>query len=98
MTLTIDEIRSRISTREGDIRSLRVRHLALFGSFARGDATEESDVDLLVEFEGEATFDGYFQLKELLEAILPYPIDLVTRKAIKPRIYEAMKREIVHVC
>jgi predicted nucleotidyltransferase len=51
--------------------------LALFGSVARDEATAESDVDLLVEFEGGATFDRYMDLKFFLEECLGFgPIQL----------------------
>lgn len=43
-----------------------------------------SDVDVLVDFDGPATFDGYFDLKDYLEGLLCRPVDLVTRKGLDP--------------
>ena len=57
------------------------RHLALLGSAARDEMRPESDVDGLVDFEGAATYDGYFDLKDSLEVLLRRPVDLVTEKA-----------------
>lgn len=45
-------------------RRFSVKHLALFGSIARDEAREDSDVDVLVEFEGSAIFDGYFGFQD----------------------------------
>ena len=63
-----------------------VRSLALFGSVARGEATESSDVDLLAEFSGPV---GYFELaalQEYLSDLLGRPVDLGTMRSLKPRV------------
>ena len=70
-----------------------VRDLAVFGSVARGDAKEASDVDLIVDFEGPPTFDGYMGLKLYLEDSLGLSVDLVTRAAIKPRLKARIESE-----
>jgi len=74
-----------------------VLHLDLFGSFARQTAGSDSDVDLLVTFQGEPTFMGYMGLKEELEALLGRSVDLVTPSCLKPRIREAVLAELLHV-
>jgi len=86
-----------LSGHRQDLKNLHVRSLALFGSVARDEATAESDVDLLVEFEGGATFDRYMDLKFFLEELLGCPVDLVTRDALKPRVRPEVEREAVHV-
>jgi uncharacterized protein len=53
-----------------DLHRLGVKSLAIFGSTVRNEATGESDIDLLVEFEGPATFDGYMETKFLIEDML----------------------------
>ena len=63
-----------------------VRDLSVFGSVARDEATAASDIDLLVDFEGPATFDGFMGLKLFLEDTLGVKVDLVTRAALKPRL------------
>lgn len=98
MVYSAEDICSKLRSQVERLRVLKVRQLGLFGSYARGDATSESDVDFLVEFEDATTFDNYFELKELIEAELNLPIDLVTRKAIKTRIFDHVKREIIYVC
>ena len=74
-----------------------MKSLAVFGSVARGEAGPESDVDILVEFEGRATFDRYMGLKFFLEDLLGRRADLVTRKALKPRLRPYVEREAIYV-
>ena len=74
-----------------------VKSLAVFGSVARGEAGPDSDVDILVEFEGRATFDRYMGLKFFLEDLLGRRVDLVTRKALKPRLRPYVEREAIYV-
>ena len=74
-----------------------VARLALFGSAARDELRADSDVDVLVEFQGPATFDGYFSLKEYLEALLGRQVDLVTEQGLKPRARKQVERDLVRV-
>ena len=78
-------------------RRFGVKSLAVFGSVARGEARPDSDVDILVEFEGRATFDRYMGLKFFLEDLLGRRVDLVTRKALKPRMRPYVEREAIYV-
>jgi uncharacterized protein len=80
-----------------DIHACGARSLALFGSVARDEATELSDVDILVEFEGPATLDGFMGLKEMIELWLGVRVDLVTPKALKPRVRAAIEAEALNV-
>jgi hypothetical protein len=80
-----------------DLGPFGVRSLAIFGSVARGESEPESDVDVLVEFEGRATFDRYMELKFYLEELLGCPVDLVTRQALKPRMRPRVEKEAVYV-
>jgi predicted nucleotidyltransferase len=70
-----------------------VRELAVFGSVARGEASATSDLDLLVDFAGSTTFDGYMGLKVFLEDCLGVRVDLVTRAALKPRLRARIEAE-----
>lgn len=70
-----------------------VRDLSVFGSVARDEATAASDIDLLVDFEGPATFDGFMGLKLFLEDTLGVKVDLVTRAALKPRLKSRIETE-----
>ena len=79
------------------IKSFGVESLAVFGSVARGEASPESDVDILVTFYGPATFDQFMELKFFLEELLGRPVDLVTRKALKPQVQTQIEREAIYV-
>jgi predicted nucleotidyltransferase len=70
-----------------------VRRIGVFGSFARGTAGPESDVDILVEFH-EPTFDNYMDLKFYLEDILNHQVDLVIHDAVKPRLKRIIEQEV----
>ncbi len=70
-----------------------VRELAVFGSVVRGEASAASDLDILVDFVGVATFDGFMGLKLFLEDSLGVKVDLVTRAALKPRLRSRIEAE-----
>ena len=83
--------------REIVVRRFDVRLLAIFGSVSRDEDTVESDVDLLVEFDGPATFDRFFGLKAYLEDRLGRSVDLVTQPAIREELRPHLERDLVHV-
>ena len=95
--MTREKIVTTLREHRGDIASFGVRRMALFGSVARDEDAAESDVDVLVAFEGETTFDGYFDLKFWLEDILGRPVDLVTEKALRPEMASEVHTEAIHV-
>jgi len=74
-----------------------VTTLALFGSTARGDASEGSDVDVLVAFEGPATSSQYFGVQFFLEDLLGCSVDLVTEKALRSELRSFVERDAIHV-
>jgi len=74
-----------------------VREISLFGSFARGEETEASDIDILVEFEKPIGFFKFMELEEYLEAQLGNKVDLVSKKALKPFIGQHVLEEAVTV-
>ena len=74
-----------------------VQKQALFGSFARDTAREDSDVDVLVDFDGPATAKRYFGVQFYLEDLLGREIDLVTEDALRPRLRPYVERDAVNV-
>lgn len=78
-------------------RRFAIKHLSVFGSAARDELRQDSDIDVLVEFEGTATFDGYMELKFYLEELLGRTVDLVTHDAVKPRMRPLIEQEAIHV-
>ena len=78
-------------------RRFKVEHLALFGSVARDEMHEASDVDVLIKFQGLATFDGYMDLKAYLEALFKAQVDLVIEDDIKPRMRPIIEKDLIRV-
>jgi len=74
-----------------------VKRLALFGSTARDAAVAQSDVDVLVEFDGPATSAQFFGAQFFLEDLLGCPVDLVTHKALRPELRLHVERDSVDV-
>ncbi len=90
-----DEVLKALQKHRDKVRGYGVRRLGLFGSCARGEATETSDLDFVVEFERKS-FDAYMDLKAFLEELFGCRVDLVVAEAIKPRLREAILTEAVH--
>ena len=78
-------------------RHYGVCDLALFGSSARDTARENSDIDILVSFDGPATSRRYFGVQFYLEDLLGRPVDLVSDKALRPELRPYVEREAIHV-
>ena len=75
----------------------RVTRLALFGSTARDAARSDSDVDVLVSFDGPATSERYFGVQFYLEDLLGCGVDLVTDKALRAELRPHIEKEAVDV-
>lgn len=74
-----------------------VIELALFGSTARNTASPQSDIDVLVTFDGRATAKRYFGVQFYLEDLLGCSVDLVTDKALRPEFQPYIERDRVNV-
>ena len=72
-----------IQTHLAELLALGARRLGVFGSFARDEARDDSDVDVYVEFDdAKRTYDNFFALHERLEKLLGRRVDLVTDKSL----------------
>ena len=74
-----------------------VTGLSLFGSFARDQATDRSDVDILVMFDRPATSSSYFGVQFYIEDLLGRRVDLVTDRALRPEIRPYVERDALDV-
>jgi len=93
-----EEVVERLQSQESLLRSMGVRRLGLFGSFGRGEAREQSDVDLLVEFEpGRKNFDAFMSLGFFLESLLGRRVELVTPESLSPYIGPRILSEVRYV-
>jgi predicted nucleotidyltransferase len=78
------------------MRRYGLKRLALFGSYAREDQREDSDVDIMVEIEPSVGL-GFVDLADRIEDALGIRTEVVSRRAIKPRYWEIIKEELVDV-
>lgn len=88
---TLNRHRARLSREYG------VCFLAVFGSVARDEATDASDVDLLVDFDRPTGLLGLFALQDHLADLLGCSVDLGTPSSLKPRIRSRVLAECIHV-
>ena len=77
-------------------RRFGVKHLAVFGSYARGEQREESDVDVLVDVDPTIGL-GFVDLADAIESLLGLPSEVVSRRAIKPQHWEVIRTELIDV-
>ncbi len=91
---TRDELLRALREASGELRAFGVQRLSVFGSFARDEATSESDVDLLVELDRK-TVDRYMEARFFLEDLLGRRVDLVLEDRVKPRLRDALFRDAI---
>jgi len=74
-----------------------ISNIGLFGSYVRDDQATGSDLDVLVEFSEPISLLRFVNLKRRLSEILDVDVDLVMKKALKPRIGERILSEVVYI-
>jgi uncharacterized protein len=81
-----------------DLQARGVRHAALFGSVARGEAGPESDIDILIELDPAAKFDvfEYAGLKMYIEELFVGPVDVVNRDALKAHLRPSIGADVIY--
>lgn len=79
-----------------ELQKFGIKSIALFGSFAVDAATEDSDIDLLVEFDRAVGLFEFVRLKTYLEQILKRPVDLATPDALKSQLKEQILKEAIY--
>lgn len=95
---TLQEIRRILTEHKEELRrKYRVKEIGVFGSFVKGGQRKGSDVDILVEFEEPPSLFVFMDLEEYLSKLLGLKIDLVTKKALKPRIGKRILEEVVYL-
>ena len=94
--ITKQEILDFLSSRRDELSKLfSVRRIGLFGSFLRDDAEEDSDIDIVVEFDSPS-FDHYMDLKFYLEDHFSKKVDLVIADTIKPRLRPIISQQVMY--
>jgi predicted nucleotidyltransferase len=78
-----------------ELSRFRAKELGLFGSYARAEPSETSDVDVLVDFDDDADLVDFVGLAQFLEERLDRKVDLVPRRALRPELRAVILREVV---
>ena len=98
MKKSLDEIKEIIKKHKDELKEkYSVKEIGIFGSFVRGEAKEDSDVDILVEFEKPIGFFKFLELEEYLSNLIGREVDLVSKKALKPHIGKHILEEVIKV-
>lgn len=93
---TLEEIEGTIRKYKPVLREkYKVKEIGIFGSYVRGEQSDISDIDVLVEFYEPVGWE-FLDLKEFLESILHVRVDLVTIGALKPQIKDRILKEVVY--
>jgi len=74
-----------------------ISDLRIFGSYARGEQTESSDVDILVDYETAPSLLKLIDLRDYLSELLEMKVDIVTKNGLKPRIRERVLAEATYL-
>ena len=74
-----------------------VSKIGVFGSYSRGQATSNSDIDIIVDINKPIGFFQFLEMEELLSKVLNNKVDLVSSKALKPIIGEHIKKEVQYI-
>jgi len=76
-------------------KNYKVKNIGIFGSYARKEAKENSDIDILVEFSDDIGWE-FIDLKDFLEEKLEKEVDLVTEEALKPELKENILKDVIY--
>lgn len=96
--LNIDIVEELILQNLNQIKKYGIVRIGIFGSFLKGCATKDSDVDILVKFDGsKKNFDNYIDLKFFLEELFNVKVDLVIEENIKKELREEILRSVHYV-
>jgi len=94
---TLEEIEKIINRHQLELeKKYKVKRIGVFGSYARGEQSEGSDIDILVEFKEPVGF-LFIHLADFLEEILESKVDLVTPDAIKPNRRRYIMEDLTYV-
>jgi len=79
------------------LETYQLTRLGIFGSYARGEQTDESDIDVLVDYEKAPTLWRLIELRDYLSELFAIKVDVVTRNGLKARIRERVLAEVIYL-
>ncbi len=95
---TLAEIQTILTQTKPELQEkYQIRQIGIFGSYVRGEQNQDSDLDILVEFDSEFRFGllTFCEIENYLSEILEIPVDLVTKDGLKPQIGKQILQEVV---
>jgi uncharacterized protein len=92
-----EDVLALLAAHRDEIEAFGVESLRLFGSVARGQASANSDVDLLVRFRETPTFSGYMKLRIFLEDLIGSRVDLVTESGLRDAVRPFVEKDAIRV-
>lgn len=95
--MNLATLSSLITHHQEDLYNRGVKNLSVFGSLARGEESDSSDIDLLVEFDRPVGLFEFIRLKLFLENLTGKSVDLVTPDALRPGMRKEILNEAIHV-
>lgn len=94
---TLEEIKSTLDRHKQQLfAEYPIKSLAIFGSYARNEQMDGSDIDIMVEFKDQIGI-RFIDLADDIERLLGYNVDLVSKNGIKDRYYQAIKADLIYV-
>lgn len=94
---TLAEIKSKlVEIKPILISKYPVERIAIFGSFARNEQDENSDVDIMIELNGKIGID-FFRMADEIEDYLGIKTDVASKNGIKPRYFDSIKKDLIYV-
>lgn len=91
------QVKKILSKHKKDLCRLGVRTLAVFGSVARNEGSNKSDLDVLIDFDSKRGLFAFVDVKRYLEKLFDCEVDLVTKNALHPALKERILQEAKHV-
>lgn len=95
---TLEKIKNILAEHQEELKEkYKVKEIGIFGSFVKGKQRKRSDIDILVEFEEPIGLFDFMDLEDYLGKLLEAKVDLVSKRALKPRIGENILKEVVYL-
>jgi len=97
--MKMEEIKEILKKHKEELREkFKVKEIGIFGSYVRGEQKKRgSDIDILVDFEEPIGFFKFMDLEEYLSNLLGTKVDLISKKALKPRIGKHILKEVIYI-
>jgi uncharacterized protein len=95
---TFNELRQVLSLQKQSLCEIyQITEIGIFGSYARGEETEASDIDILVDYETAPTFIMLVELRDYLSQLFGLKVDIVTKNGLKPRIRDRVLSDAIYI-